>query len=334
MKQALKWLPQLEDFDIRKLRISPPIAALILATTLFLLSGLLPNGFNNASQAVRQAVNILRLSAFLGMIAAGQTIVIISGGEGIDLSAGALVTLSAILVYGIVDGQNSMMLSGFVVALGMGAAIGFINGIGISVLKISPLVMTLGMAGVVEGLILVVTQGVLDGGAAPIMVRLIARPLIFGIPGAIIIWVILGAIMWLLLNRTAYGKHLFAIGVNRATARLSGVDVTWTVIATYTLAGMLAAFGGFMLLGFTQMVFLNLGTPYLFPSIAAVAVGGTLLAGGKGSYFGTMAGAIVLTLITSLLTTMQLPDSIRQMILGTTLLVIISIYGRSRGLRQ
>jgi ribose transport system permease protein len=106
------------------------------------------------------------------------------------------------------------------------------------------------------------------------------------------------------------------------------------VLLTYALAGALAAFGGFMVVGNTGVVFLNLGAPFLFPSIAAVAVGGTLLSGGKGSYFGTMAGALVLILITSLLTTMQMKDAVRQMVLGATLLVLISIYGRQRGFRQ
>jgi ribose transport system permease protein len=168
------------------------------------------------------------------------------------------------------------------------------------------------------------------------MTRLIARPLSpsFPIPNALIIWLIFGVLMWLLLERTTFGKNLFAIGVNRVTAKLSGVNVTWTNMATYTLAGALAGFGGFLVVGNTGVVMIQLGQPFLFPSIAAVAVGGTLLSGGKGSYWGTMAGAIVLTLITSLLTTMQMPDSVRRMVLGGTLLVLISIYGRQQALRQ
>lgn len=318
---------------LKKLKISPPAAALLVALVVFLLSGLLPNGFKTAPQAVKQAFNIIRLSAFLGVIAAGQTLVIISGGEGIDLSAGAVVTLSAILAYRFVDGSNSLVFPVLLGVLVVGTLVGFINGVGVAYLKIPPLVMTLGVAGVVEGTVLVVTRGVLPGGVAPIMTKLIARPLIFDIPGAIFIWIVIGALMTLLLERTNYGKQLFAIGVNRTTARLSGVRVPLVVLSTYSLAGALGAIGGFMLVGWTQNVFLNLGAPYLFPSIAAVAVGGTLLSGGKGSYLGTMAGAIVLTLLTSLLTTLQLPEAAKQVVLGTTLLIMISIFGRERGLR-
>ncbi len=320
---------------MRRITISPPVAAVLLAVILFALSGLLPNGFgSNMAVAKAQAVNIVRLSVFLGVIAAGQTLVIISGSEGIDLSAGAVVTLSAIVTYVMVNGDDGRVLPALIAAILVGAVIGLINGIGISFLKISPLVMTLGMSGVVTGLILVVQHGNVSGAVSPLMTRVIARPVFLGIPGAIIIWVIFGALMWLLMERTAFGKSLFAIGTNRVTARLSGVNVTGMVLATYALAGALSGFGGFLVVGNTGVVFINIGNPFLFPSIAAVAVGGTLLSGGKGTYVGTMAGALVLTLITSLLTTMQMPDSVRRMVLGATLLILISIYGRQQALRQ
>ena len=315
---------------MKRFRLSPPLIAFLLAIGLFFLGGILRPGFANPAQAV----NIVRLAAFLGIIAAGQTLVIISGGEGIDLSVGAIVTLGAILVFRVTDKQDSMVLPALGVALLAGTAIGAINGIGITALGVPPLVMTLGMAGVVQGLILVVTQGELIGGSASIMGTLIAKPLILGIPGIVIIWIIFGLLMWLLLERTTYGRQLFAVGVNRVTSRLSGVGVPWTVALTYTLSGMLAALGGFLVLGFTGNVFLNLGDRYLFPSIAAVVVGGTMMAGGQGSYWGTMAGALVLTLITSLLTAVQLPEAFRLMILGLILLALLSVYGRQASLRQ
>jgi ribose transport system permease protein len=322
---------------MKRISISPPLAALLLAVILFLLSGFLPNGYgNNVKVAISQATNIVRLAVFLGVIAAGQTLVIISGFEGIDLSSGAVVTLTAILTYVIVNGADDKVLLAVLVSLVVGALVGFLNGVGITFLKISPFVMTLGMSGVVTGAIIIINHGNVSGKVAPIMTRLIARPIApkIPIPGAIVIWVIFGLLMWLLLERTSFGKHLFAIGVNRVTAKLSGVNVTYMNLATYALAGMLAGFGGFLVVGNTGVVLINLGQPFLFPSIAAVAVGGTLLSGGKGSYWGSMAGAILLTLITSLLTTMQMPDSVRRMVLGATLLVLISIYGRQRALRQ
>jgi ribose transport system permease protein len=193
--------------------------------------------------------------------------------------------------------------------------------------------MTLGMAGVVQGTVLAVTQGTLLGGTPPLLATLVTSN-VFGIPGSVIFWLILAGLIWLLLERSSFGKHLFAIGINRSTAKLSGIQVPRTVLLTYTLSGLLAALAGFVLLGFTQRVFINLGDPYLFPSIAAVVVGGTLLAGGKGSYWGTMSGALVLTLITSLLRALQLQEAFQLMVLGGILVVLISIYGRQRMLRQ
>ncbi len=315
---------------MKRLKLSPVVIALLLAIGLFVLGGLVHPGFANYSPAI----SILRLAAFLGVVAAGQTLVIIGGGEGIDLSVGSVITLGAILVYQIANGSDQMVLPALLVALAVGAGIGTINGLGITLLLIPPLVMTLGMAGVVQGLILVVTQGKLTGATAPIMVTLITSPLAFEIPGVLLVWLLLGFVMWVLLERTVYGKQLFAIGVNRTTARLSGVRVPAVLVLTYALSGLLAALGGFVLLGYTQRVFLNLGADYTLPSVAAVVVGGTILAGGQGSYFGTMAGALVLTLLSSLLTTLLLPESVRQIVFGATLLLLLSAYGRQQRLRN
>ena len=135
---------------MKRFSIPPPVAALILAIVLFLLSGFLPNSYgSDVKVALSQATNILRLSVFLGVIAAGQTLVIISGFEGIDLSAGSIVTLTAILTYVMVKGENNMVLLAIFVSLVVGAFIGLLNGAGITFLKISPFVMTLGMSGVV-----------------------------------------------------------------------------------------------------------------------------------------------------------------------------------------
>ncbi|MAU08669.1 MAG: sugar ABC transporter permease [Anaerolineaceae bacterium] len=309
--------------------LTPPVIALLLAIALFLFGGVISPGFVNPNQAI----NIVRLAAFLGIIAAGQTLVIISGGEGIDLSVASIVTLGAILTFRLTDGQNELILPVLGVVLLVGAGIGLVNGLGIVFLRIPPLVMTLAMAGVVQGLILQVTRGQLEGDTPDLMSELIAQPLIGPLPGVIFLWIGLGIAMWLLLERTPYGKMLFAVGINRTTATLSGVRVPLVVVLTYAMSGMLAAFGGFVLLGFTDTVFLNLGGRYLFPSIAAVVVGGTLLSGGKGSYWGTMSGALVLQLINSLLQAQGLPEATQSIILGVVLLVLISIYGRQRAFR-
>ena len=316
--------------NLRQLVTYPPMLAMLLAVLLFILGGIIQPGFTR----FEQAMNILRLAAFLAIIAAGQTLVIISGGEGIDLSIGAMVTLGAILSYGIVNKSDERILPGLLVTLAGGLFIGLINGVGIAYLRIPPLVMTLGMTSVVRGLVYAVTKGELTGGASPLMSAIVVKPLVLGIPGLLFISAIVALLMWILLERITYGKHLFAIGVNRVTARLNGVRVSWTIVATYMLCSMLAAFGGFLFLGYYEHVFLNLGEKYTLPAVAAVVMGGTTLAGGSGSYWGTIAGAIVLVLIESLLTTLQMQDYARQIVYGLVLLVLLAAYGRQKGLRQ
>lgn len=314
---------------LRRIRLAPALIALILSVVLFFIGGILRPGFLNAEQAA----NILKLAAFLGFIAAGQTLVIISGGGGIDLSAGAVVTLSAILTFRISDGDNALILPALAVSLGAGAVIGLLNGLGITLLRIPPLVMTLAMTGIVEGTVRAVTRGELLGSLPPLMRQIISDEVLFGLAGVVFLWLLFGVLMWVLLERTTYGKQLMAIGVNRTTARLSGVRVNAVVVATYVMSGTLAALSGFILLGFTETVFLNLGQPRLFPSIAAVVIGGTALAGGRGSYWGTMAGALMLTLIESLLTALNVAETYQLIIQGAILLLLLSVYGRERRLR-
>ncbi len=185
-------------------RLSPPLVAMFLAIALFFGGGLINPHFVNP----QQAIEVTKLAALLGIIAAGQTLVIISGREGIDLSIGAVVTLSAILIVRISNGQNALILPGLAVGLTAGALVGLINGLGVTFLNVPPLVMTLGMTGVVEGTIRLVTHGQVEGSMPPLVGTLIATPLVFGIPGVVFGWIIFGGLMWLLLERTTYGKQL------------------------------------------------------------------------------------------------------------------------------
>lgn len=318
---------------VRK-KFTPPLIAFLLAVLLFLISAIFFSSGQGLESTLARAQNILRIAAFLGIIAAGQTLVIISGGEGIDLSVGATVTLSAIVVGAILNKQDDLIIPALLAALAIGAVIGLLNGFGVTMLRIHPLVMTLSAAGVIEGVMLAIYRGQVRGGAGPLMAKFVSFPLVFGFAGAVLVWIVLSLLIWVLLTRTHYGKNLYAIGINRETAYLSGVRVPLTVIIAYILSGLLAAFGGFMLLGFTQTVYFTLGGAYLFPSIAAVVIGGTTLAGGEGTYWGTMSGALVLIVIDSILTTVQLPQPVRQIILGMILIGVITVYGRQKALRQ
>ena len=319
-------------------KLSAPVIALILAVLLFVISSFFVKTNAGLAGMLKRGQTILNITAYLGIIAAGQTIVILAGGEGIDLSAGTTVTLAAIVTAVLADKSDANLPLAFVAAITAGGLVGLINGVGVAILNIHPVVMTLTVSGVTMGTILAIYRGAVQGGAGPIFNEFISMPLKIGnynlgFSGAVIAWIFVGILIWFILNKTQFGKHLFAIGVNREAAHLSGVRVQRTAILAYVLCGMFSAFGGFIVLGYIRSVYFIIGDGYLFPSIAAVLLGGTVLAGGEGSYWGTMSGAIVLTVLDSILTSSQVDVSIRQIILGVLLLAVISLYGRQKALR-
>ncbi|WP_166345753.1 ABC transporter permease [Phytoactinopolyspora limicola] len=309
--------------------LSPVVLAAGLAIALLIVGEIVSPGFAGHGQIV----NMLRVSAFLGIIAIGQTIVIISGGEGIDLSVGKVATFAAIIGSRVMDGDNTKLLPALTLALTVAAAIGLCNGLGITYLRIPPFVMTLGMIGVVQGLILAYTSGQAHGRAAPFLTSLVNGKVIFDLPGLLFLWLLLAVAVTWMLRRTTYGWQLFAVGANRVSARLSGIPVRRTVILAYVLSSVFAGLAGILLLGYTESVFLDLADQYMLPSIAAAVIGGTLLAGGIGGYAGTAIGAVVLTVLQSLLITLEISAAGRTVINGLVLIVLLSLYGRQRRLR-
>ncbi|WP_144718033.1 ABC transporter permease [Agrococcus jejuensis] len=307
----------------------PVVVAALIAVLLIAIGGILRPGFASPDQIV----DMLRVASFLGIIAIGQTIVVLSGGEGIDLSVGTVATLGAILASRTMAGDDAMIVPGVLLALGVAALIGLANGLGIVALKIPPFVMTLGMLGVVGGLILVVTGGRADGRAAPALVSLVNGRDVLGLPGILIVWLVLGGAVTLVLRRTVFGARLYAIGTSREAARLSGVPVRRVTVSAYVLSSLFAALGGIAMVGYSQQVFLNLADDLTLPSIAAVVIGGTLVAGGVGGYLGSAVGAIVLTVLTSLLTTLAMPEWARIVVQGVVLIALLAVYGRQRRLR-
>ncbi len=308
----------------------PTVIAAALAVLLIVIGEVISPGFAGYSQVI----SMLRVASFLGVIAIGQTIVILSGGTGIDLSVGKVATFAAIIASRLMQGQDSHFVSGVIVALSVCVAIGAINGLGIVFLGIPPFVMTLGMLGVVQGLILAYTGGVADGRAAPILTSTVNGSIIAGVPGVLIIWALLTVAVWFFLNRTRYGWDLYSVGANRVAARLTGIRVRWTIITAYMLASLFAGIGGILMVGYTETVFLNLADNLMLPSVAAVIIGGTLISGGVGGYVGSAIGAVVLTVLESLLTTLSIDNSTRTVINGAVLIALLTIYGRQKKLRS
>lgn len=308
---------------------NPLVVALLLIVLLLAFGEFLSPGFASIEQIQR----LLTVAALLGMVAAGQNLVILGGREGIDLSVGGIVSLSAIVAGNLMNGLDGGILPAIVACIVTGAVIGLFNGIGVTLLRIPPLVMTLGMLGVLQGLLVVVRQGIPSGSAAPSLSEFVVQPFVLGLPGMIWLWILIGIILALVLHRTVFGHRIYAIGSNERAAFMAGVPVRLIRISLFVLSGVFAAIAGMCLLGYSGSSFANVGEQYMLPSIIAVVLGGTPLAGGKGGYTGTMAGAVLLVILQSILTTVNIDESGRQMIFGATLLVLMLFYGRGRGLR-
>ncbi|HWK13141.1 MAG TPA: ABC transporter permease [Rhizobiaceae bacterium] len=307
----------------------PLVVALALIVALLVLGEALSPGFASMQQILR----LLIVAALLGIVAAGQNLVILGGREGIDLSVGGVVSLSAIIAGNLMSGSDAGIPMAIVACIAAGALIGLINGIGTTLLRIPPLVMTLGMLGVLQGLLIVIRQGIPSGRAAPSLSQFVTQPFLLGLPGIIWLWIAIGILMALLLHRTVFGQRIYAIGSNEHAAWMAGVPVKAVRIALFVLSGAFAAIAGICLIGYSGSSFANVGEQYMLPSIIAVVFGGTSLAGGKGGYTGTMAGAVMLTVLQAILTTVNIDESGRQMIFGATLLVLMLFYGRGRAMR-
>ena len=309
---------------------NPITVALTLIIILFFLGNFISPGFASPNQII----SLLIVASLLGIISAGQNLVILGGREGIDLSVGGVVSIAAVVAGNVMDGSNAAILPAVFVTLFVGGFIGFINGIGVTFIKIPPLVMTLGMLGVLQGLLVVVRNGVPSGNAAPFLVHFATKPFLNTFPGILWLWLIIILSLVFLLKHTVYGLRIYAIGTNEKAAKMTAVPVELIRVSLFVLSGMFSALAGICILGYSGSSFANIGEQYILPSIIAVVFGGTSLAGGKGGYVGTALGAILLIILQSILITIRIEESGRQMIFGATLLLLMVFYGRGKMLRS
>jgi ribose transport system permease protein len=247
---------------------------------------------------------------------------------GIDLSIGFSATAAAYIM----TGQSSRgTVVAILIALGVGLLIGTVNGIGVGVFGVQPLIMTLGMGSVVIGILTVRAQDFVTGApAVPNFVNDLATGSLLGdVPKSILLWGGLSVLLILTLRRSGYGRMLYAYGDNPTAVRLAGTRSWQLLVAVYALCGVCAAIGGLLLVGLTNAADLGLATSYLLPSVAAVVIGGTSIFGGLGGYAGTILGALILTVLDSLLTILNASQAVRQIIYGLIVLALATIYART-----
>lgn len=317
---AVREVPTTRQRAARLLRgdARPIVVSYLVAGAIFLVATALASNFattNNISTLLLQA-------SFIGIAGLGQTFVLLGG--GLDLSIPWVMTGSAILISRLADGDNGVLLWAVPLALLLSAVVGVVNGIGVTRLHVSPIVMTLGISGVIQGCVLLYTQGKGSPGAPPLVVHL-AKNGLGPFTYMTLIWIFLAAVATVVLGRTAYGRRLYATGANPVVARFSGIRTPVVQTSTYVISSLTASLAGMLLLGYTATPFLSMGSPYLFTSIAAVAVGGTSILGGHGSYLGTVAGALVITLLAALLPILNLSQAALPIVYGVVILVAVTM---------
>jgi ribose transport system permease protein len=269
--------------------------------------------------------NMLLFAAPLGIMSAGQTLVMLTG--GIDLSVATVATASAYLMatHSGLGGVPAVLWG-----LGVGLAVGLINGIGIALLRVQPLVMTLGTGLMAEGMLVVYSQKMMaDAPRVPPFIEALGTNKLFGwIPVDLLLWAPIALLIIFVLRRTGYGRLLYAVGDNSEACQLSGIRVWRVLLVNYVTCSLLAATAGLVIVGSVDAADLSLADTYLLPSVAAVIIGGTSIFGGRGGYTGTIIGVLILTVLNSILTLLDAPEPIRQILYGAIILLLAAAYTR------
>jgi ribose transport system permease protein len=306
-------------------RERPIIPLLGLLAILIVLSEVIRPGI----VSLNWAGVMLRATVPLAILAGCQTMTMLTG--GIDLSVGAVASMSGFVVATLVGGPG--LAVAIVVTLGVAALVGFVTGVGVGIFRVHPLIMTLGMSLVVLGFANVwQLQMVQTGSGVPTEFRALGADLFFGvIPMSFLLFVPLAVLIIYGLNRTGYGRLLYAIGDNAIASRLSGAKSWQVLIALYVISAVLAGIAGFLYSGLTNVASVTLADSAMLPSVAAAVIGGTSILGGRGGFGGTIVGALILTVISSILSSLGYPEAVRQILFGSLIVFVAAAYTRVTG---
>ena len=291
---------------------------------LLLLGSLYSPSFLSPEYLLQQ----LKVASFLGVIATGMMLVILLG--QIDLSVPWVVALGGMMSSAIAGWGPVGEALAIPFGIGCGIGIGLLNGIGVAYLRIPSMIITLAMNAVVQGLMVLYTGGFSPQDSASAAMRFLATGFIIpNLPNSVLVWAAIGALTVFVLTRTTFGRAIYAIGNSERAAYLSGAPTQRVVMTTFAISGGLSAFAGVLLAGYASKAAQAMGDPYLLPAIAAVVLGGTSILGGRGTYLGTVAGVILITLLQSILSVMQMPEAGRQIIYGVVIVAMLLLYGRA-----
>jgi ribose transport system permease protein len=307
---------------LRRLMSDQPLIPLIvLLIILVIILQILRPGIVNE----RWIANTIKFGIPLAILAGCQTMTMLTG--GIDLSVSVVATVAAFVTatQAAVHDPATAMLVALVPAL----LIGFANGIGVGIFRVHPLIMTLGTSLIGTGFLQVYQRTVIATGAkVPDSLAWLATGVTYGVPNALLLFVPLAALIMFMLRRTGFGRLLYAVGDNDKAARLSGVLYWQVILALYVISALLAGITGLLYIGLIKAPSLSLAEPLLLPSVAAAVIGGTSIFGGRGGYAGAIVGALILAVLTTLLTLLQMPEGARRILFGLIVLAVSAAYLR------
>ncbi|HEX4767878.1 MAG TPA: ABC transporter permease [Lichenihabitans sp.] len=311
------------SFSGRIMRLfgNPAFLTLLVVAAVWIVASLTSRGFGS----IGHLRYLLELAAAIGIVAAGQTLVMIGG--GIDLSVGAIITVSAVGLPLLTWPADPTGIAALVAILAVAGLIGFVNGAGVVYLRVHPMIMTLAMATLLQGVLILIAGGSAVSAHNPAVTFIgNARP--GGMPVDIMIWIAVSLGTVLVLRRTRFGARVYALGANPLAASLSGVGVPATTLTLYAASGVMAGLTGVLTLGMNGQGYVGIGDPYVLTSIAAVVLGGTSILGGLGGYAGTIPGAVLLVTITGLITVVNASPGWRSILFGSLILGLLLLSGR------
>jgi ribose transport system permease protein len=313
-------------FDVRRTLVDNPAVVLTFVFVGLFVATDIVNRVQEgkAFLTANQVSTTFLYGAILGLIAAGQTLVMLTG--GVDLSVATTATTAAFMISSFArDGTVVAIL----VALGAGLGIGLVNGIGVAIFRVNALIMTLGVSTVTLGALTIYSQKRFLSPAPGFVVKLGSERFLDYVPYDLLVWAPIAALIILGLRYSGFGRMIYAVGDNPVATRLAGVRNWQVLLAVYALCGLLSAAAGILLLGFNNAADLGIAAPFLLPSVAAVVIGGTSIFGGMGGYAGTILGALILTVLNSLLTILNASEAQKQILYGLIILVLAAIYARA-----
>ena len=273
--------------------------------------------------------DILNQSAALGIVALGQTFVILIGGGGLDLSVGSVMATVAVIMAHNTEGENALFFPVLGVCVLFGLIVGLANGILITKRKVQPFMATLGMMIIIQGIRFLYTKGMPKGNFPPIQ-RFLGTGDVGPIPASILSLIIMLIIAWFVLRKTTFGRKIYAIGGNIQTARLCGYNIDLVIIGVYMISGFMATVAGVYLGGWIGISDNWVGKGYELDSIAAVVMGGTTFEGGRGGVVGTIVGVLIVMMLFNIVLLIGLPVQAQYIVKGVVIILATSFYASFR----